>query len=132
MSCKYCIEYEDLPEFVINGKPEGRVFDTCIQETALGWVIELPSGNDIGIKFCPYCGRNLDSTTEGYNIGDTIYYINPRTNTIETDTIIRLTITKSGCNPILAKHTTKFWKHFKWFTSYKEAENYIKELKKSN
>ena len=29
--CKYCKEYEDLPEHFIDGKPVGRVFDTCIQ-----------------------------------------------------------------------------------------------------
>lgn len=57
--CKYCTEYEDLPEHVIDGKPVGRIFDTCIQEAENGWHIELPSGLDIGIRFCPYCGREL-------------------------------------------------------------------------
>lgn len=60
MSCKYCTEYEDLPEHIINGESVGKVFDTCIQEDENGlWHIELSSGLDIGIKFCPYCGRNL-------------------------------------------------------------------------
>lgn len=59
MSCKYCTEYEDLPEHVIIDKPIGKVFDTCIQWDTKGWHIELPSGNDIGIRFCPYCGRDL-------------------------------------------------------------------------
>ena len=60
MSCKYCTEWEDLPEHVINGELVGKVFDTCIQEDENGlWHIELPSGLDIGIKFCPYCGRDL-------------------------------------------------------------------------
>lgn len=57
--CKYCLDYEDLPEHIINGKPVGRIFDTCIQEAENGWHIELPSGLDLGIKFCPYCGREL-------------------------------------------------------------------------
>jgi len=59
MGCKYCTEYEDLPERIINGEPVGKVFDTCIQEDENGWHIEVPSGYDIGIKFCPYCGREL-------------------------------------------------------------------------
>lgn len=58
--CKYCKEYEDLPEYFIDGKPVGRVFDTCIQTDENGrWHIEVPSGADIGIKFCPMCGRKL-------------------------------------------------------------------------
>lgn len=59
MSCKYCTEYEDLPEHIIDGEYIGRVFDTCICEGIGGWHIEVPCGADIGIKFCPYCGRKL-------------------------------------------------------------------------
>ena len=44
--CKYCTEYEDLPEHIINDKPVGKVFDTNISEDGNGWHIELPSGND--------------------------------------------------------------------------------------
>ena len=58
--CKYCKEYEDLPEHFINGKPVGRVFDTCIQSNENGlWHLEVPCGTDIGIRFCPMCGREL-------------------------------------------------------------------------
>ena len=58
--CKYCKEYEDLPEHFINGKPAGRIFDTCIQPNEDGlWHIEVPCGTDIGIRFCPMCGRRL-------------------------------------------------------------------------
>ena len=58
--CKYCKEYEDLPEHFIDGKPIGRVFDTCIQPNENGlWHIEVPYGADIGIQFCPMCGRKL-------------------------------------------------------------------------
>ena len=58
--CKYCKEYEDLPEHFIDGKPIGRVFDTCIQSNENGlWHIEVPCGADIGIRFCPMCGRRL-------------------------------------------------------------------------
>jgi hypothetical protein len=61
MGCKYCIEYEDLPEHIINGEPVGRVFDTCIQEDENSWHLEFSSASayGIGIKFCPYCGREL-------------------------------------------------------------------------
>ena len=62
--CKYCTEYEDLPEHVIDGEPVGKVFDTCIQRDENGWHIELPSGNDIGIRYCPYCGRELYHATK--------------------------------------------------------------------
>ena len=31
--CKYCKEYEDLPEHFIDGKPVGRVFDTRRKRT---------------------------------------------------------------------------------------------------
>ena len=62
--CKYCTEYVDLPEHVIDGEPVGKVFDTCIQRDENGWHIELPSGNDIGIRYCPYCGRELYYATK--------------------------------------------------------------------
>ena len=63
--CKYCKEYEDLPEHFIDGKPVGRVFDTCIQPNENGlWHIEVPYGADIGIQFCPMCGRKLTRTQE--------------------------------------------------------------------
>lgn len=64
--CKYCEEYTDLPEHFINFKPVGRVFDTCIQTDESGrWHIEVPSGADIGIKFCPMCGRRLPQPQKG-------------------------------------------------------------------
>lgn len=60
IGCRFCMKYEDLPEHVIDGEPIGKVFDTCIQTDENGlWHLELPSGADIGIKFCPYCGREL-------------------------------------------------------------------------
>lgn len=65
-SCKYCEEYADLPEHFINFKPVGRVFDTCIQMDESGrWHLEVPSGTDIGIKFCPMCGRKLPQSPKG-------------------------------------------------------------------
>ena len=64
--CKYCKEYEDLPEHFIDGKSVGRVFDTCIQTDESGrWHLEVPSGADIGIKFCPMCGRKLPQPLKG-------------------------------------------------------------------
>ena len=64
--CKYCKEYEDLPEHFIDGKPVGRVFDTCIQINENGlWHIEVPCGTDIGIRFCPMCGRRLPQPPKG-------------------------------------------------------------------
>lgn len=63
--CKYCKEYEDLPEHFIDGKPIGRVFDTCVQPNENGlWHIEVPYGADIGIQFCPMCGRKLPRPQE--------------------------------------------------------------------
>ena len=64
--CKYCKEYEDLPEHFVSGKPVGRVFDTCIQPNENGlWHLEIPCGADIGIRFCPMCGRELPQTPKG-------------------------------------------------------------------
>ena len=64
--CKYCKAYEDLPEHFIDGKPVGRVFDTCIQPNENGlWHIEVPCGADIGIRFCPMCGRRLPQPPKG-------------------------------------------------------------------
>ena len=64
--CKYCKEYEDLPEHFIEDKPVGRVFDTCIQPNENGlWHIEVPCGTDIGIRFCPMCGRRLPQPPKG-------------------------------------------------------------------
>ena len=64
--CEYCEEYEDLPEHFISDKPVGRVFDTCIQTDENGqWHLEVPSGVDIGIKFCPICGRRLSHQSKG-------------------------------------------------------------------
>ena len=58
--CKYCKEYEDLLEHFIDGKPIGRVFDTCIQPNENGlWHLEVPYDADIGIRFCPMCGPKL-------------------------------------------------------------------------
>ena len=66
VGCKYCEEYEDLPEHFISCKPVGRVFDTCIQMDECGrWHLEVPSGADIGIKFCPMCGRKLPQPPKG-------------------------------------------------------------------
>ena len=63
--CKYCKKYEDLPEHFIDGKPVGRVSDTCIQTDENGlWHIEVPYGADIGIQFCPMCGRKLPRPQE--------------------------------------------------------------------
>lgn len=63
--CMYCTEFEDLLEHIINGTPVGKVFDTSIDKDENGWHICLPSSFDIGINFCPYCGRKLteDTTT---------------------------------------------------------------------
>lgn len=64
--CKYCREYEDLPEHFIDGDPVGRVFDTCIQRNENGlWHLEVPCGADIGIRFCPMCGRRLPQPPKG-------------------------------------------------------------------
>ena len=64
--CKYCKEYEDLPEHFIDGEPVGRVFDTCIQPNKNGlWHLEGPCGADIGIRFCPMCGRELPKQPKG-------------------------------------------------------------------
>lgn len=60
-SCRFCTECEDLPEHIVDGQPVGKVFDTCIQPDENGWWhLEVPSGADIGIQFCPYCGRKLE------------------------------------------------------------------------
>lgn len=59
VGCKYCEEYEDLPEHCVDGMPVGRVFDTCIQHDGVSWHLEPASGCDIGIMFCPMCGRLL-------------------------------------------------------------------------
>ena len=64
--CKYCEEYEDLPEHFIDGKPVGRVFDTCIQPNENGlWHLEVPCDTDIGIRFCPMCGREFPKPPKG-------------------------------------------------------------------
>ena len=64
--CEYCKEYEDLPEYFISSKPVGRVFDTCIQTDENGrWHLEVPCGADIGIRFCPMCGRELPQPPKG-------------------------------------------------------------------
>lgn len=64
--CEYCEKYEDLPEHFISDKPTGRVFNTCIQTDENGrWHLEVPSGVDIGIKFCPMCGRKLPHPPKG-------------------------------------------------------------------
>ena len=70
MSCKYCTGWEDLPEHIINGKPVGKVFDTSIDKDENGWHICLPSGFDIGIKFCPYCGREFKDNNTTSSIHD--------------------------------------------------------------
>lgn len=56
--CKYCCEFEELPEHITDGVI-GRVFDTCIDYDENGYHICLPSGADIGIRYCPYCSKDL-------------------------------------------------------------------------
>ena len=56
--CKYCREYEDLPEHFIDGNPVER------NENGL-WHLEVPCGADIGIRFCPMCGRELPQPSKG-------------------------------------------------------------------
>ena len=68
--CRYCTEFEDLPEHIINGKPVGKVFDTSIDKDENGWHICLPSGFDIGINFCPYCGREFKDNNTTSSIHD--------------------------------------------------------------
>jgi hypothetical protein len=65
-----------------------------------------------------------------WKIGDTVYYITDDYK-IETDTVIRLTITATDVNPILDHHNRGFWKHYKgrWFKTLLEAEDYLEELK---
>lgn len=69
--CKYCKEYEDLPEHFIDSKPVGKVFDTCIHRNKNGlWHLEVPCGADIGIRFCPMCGRELPQQPKGEKSSD--------------------------------------------------------------
>ncbi len=65
-----------------------------------------------------------------WKIGDTVYYITDRC-TIDTDTVIRLTVTSTGVNPLLKRHKTSFWKSYKgkWFRTEEEAKTALKELK---
>lgn len=65
-----------------------------------------------------------------WKIGDIIYYITDK-GTIDTDTVIRLTVTKTGVNPLLDKHKNSFWKHYKgkWFRTQAEAEEFVEGLK---
>lgn len=88
-------------------------------------------------NYCGVCIKVVDRliasgmTTSPWRVGDIIYYINLQTNTVETDTVIRLTVTKAGVNPILKMHNTSFWKHYTWFTSQEEAENYLAEQQRA-
>ena len=62
--CKYCNDFEDLPEGWIDGKPVGKVFDTSLDcykseiTGKFGWFISI-DGRDVGILYCPFCGRTL-------------------------------------------------------------------------
>lgn len=68
--CKYCSEMEDLPEHITTDFV-GKVFDTSIDYDKNGYHICLPSGADIGIKYCPYCGRDLNAVWRSlYGIED--------------------------------------------------------------
>lgn len=64
--CKYCEDYEDLPEHFVGGTPVGKVFDTIIQTDKDGlWHLEVPYNAGIGIRFCPMCGRKLPEPPKG-------------------------------------------------------------------
>ena len=65
-----------------------------------------------------------------WKIGDTVYYITNK-GIIDTDTVIRLTVTSTGVNPLLKRHKTSFWKSYKgkWFRTEEEAKTALKELK---
>ena len=62
--CKYCTEYEELPEEWTEDGPIGKVFDTsisCYKSEITGcfsWFIEI-DGKAVGLQYCPFCGRKL-------------------------------------------------------------------------
>ncbi|MDO4552711.1 MAG: hypothetical protein Q4C22_04155, partial [Bacillota bacterium] len=58
--CVYCKQGHDLPEHMINGEPNGRIYDVCIDAWDGNWYIEQTNGVDIGIQYCPICGRKLE------------------------------------------------------------------------
>lgn len=67
--CKFCVEHEDFPEDWWEDMPVGKVFDTSIVyckgeiTKEFAWFLEV--GNiDIGIRYCPFCGRKLNKKTE--------------------------------------------------------------------
>ena len=58
----FCCDDGDC--YIVN--PVGRVFDTCIQRNENGlWHLEALCGADIGIRFCPMCGRRLPQPPKG-------------------------------------------------------------------
>lgn len=65
-----------------------------------------------------------------WKIGDVVYYITDK-GTLDTDTVIRLTVTEAAVNPILKRHKNSFWKSYKgkWFRTLPEAEEFLEQLK---
>ena len=77
MGCKYCTEYEDLPEHVIDGRPVGKVFDTCIQRDENGTALKDEKGNNITetVQNCEFynCSVRLE-ITEGQYSGRLVFH----------------------------------------------------------
>ena len=67
-------------------------------------------------------------------VGDTLYYLDRYSKSVETDTVKFFTITKNGCKPILTRHNIKFWEMYEWgktvFLTREDAERALEE--KSN
>lgn len=57
--CEHCTKYSYLLEHLESGESTGRVFDNCFECDESGWHVVRPWSFDLGIKFCPYCGREL-------------------------------------------------------------------------
>jgi hypothetical protein len=84
-------------------------------------------------KACDEAARALEKAIIlPYTIGSTLYYIDRKTNEIQTTTVEWITITKSGPKPLLKRFKTSFWKEYKIgvnaFWSEEEAITARKEL----
>ena len=64
-------------------------------------------------------------------VGQTLWYIDKYSQTVERDVVKFLTVTNNGVKPILQHHNVRFWEMYQWgktvFLSKEEAEKALKE-----
>lgn len=83
------------------------------------------------MKFCTEYKPKSRFVELPCEVGQTVYYLDKYSNSVETDTAVFFTVTKDGCKAILKRHNKRFWEDQEWgktvFLSRELAEKALSE-----